>query len=59
MGIFNIFNKKSDNESAATVSLPVVEPSEAKVLLFFQQDRESPTLHPLYTLRYLHLLARL
>ena len=30
MGIFNIFNKKSDNESAATVSLPVVEPSEAK-----------------------------
>ena len=30
MGIFNIFNKKSDNESAAIVSLPVVEPSEAK-----------------------------
>ena len=30
MGIFNIFNKKSDNESAATVSLPVVEPSDAK-----------------------------
>lgn len=30
MGIFNIFNKKSHNESAATVSLPVVEPSEAK-----------------------------
>ena len=33
--------------------------SGAKVLLFFQQDRESLTLHPLYTLRYLHLLARL
>ncbi len=30
MGIFNIFNKKSDNESATTVSLPVVEPSETK-----------------------------
>lgn len=30
MSIFNFFNKKSDNESAATVSLPVVEPSEAK-----------------------------
>ena len=30
MGIFNFFNKKGDNESAATVSLPVVEPSEAK-----------------------------
>ena len=30
MGIFNIFNKKSDNENATTVSLPVVEPSEAK-----------------------------
>lgn len=30
MGIFNIFNKKSDNESAATVSLPVVEPSDVK-----------------------------
>ena len=30
MGIFNIFNKKNDNESAATVSMPVVEPSEAK-----------------------------
>ena len=30
MGIFNIFNKKSDNESAATVSLPVIEPAEAK-----------------------------
>ena len=30
MGIFNFCNKKSDNESAATVSLPVVEPSEAK-----------------------------
>ena len=29
-GIKDIFNKKSDNESAATVSLPVVEPSEAK-----------------------------
>ncbi len=30
MGFFNFLNKKSDNESAATVSLPVVEPSEAK-----------------------------
>lgn len=30
MGIFNFFNKKGDNESAATVSLPVVEPSETK-----------------------------
>ena len=30
MGIFNIFNKKSDNESTTTVSLPVVEPSETK-----------------------------
>ena len=30
MEFFNFLNKKSDNESAATVSLPVVEPSEAR-----------------------------
>lgn len=30
MGIFNIFNKKRDNENALSVSLPVVEPSESK-----------------------------
>lgn len=30
MGIFNIFNKRSDNGSKLSVSLPVIEPAEAK-----------------------------
>lgn len=30
MGIFNIFNKRSDNEAKLSVSLPVIEPAEAK-----------------------------
>ena len=30
MGIFNIFNKKSDNEAKLSVSLPMIEPAEAK-----------------------------
>ena len=30
MGIFNIFNKRSDNGSKLSVSLPMIEPAEAK-----------------------------
>lgn len=30
MGFFNIFNKKSDNGAKFSVSLPVIDPAEAK-----------------------------
>lgn len=30
MGIFNLFNKRSDNGAKLSVSLPVIEPAEAK-----------------------------
>ena len=30
MGFFNLFNKKSDNGAKLSVSLPVIEPAEAK-----------------------------
>lgn len=30
MGIFNIFNRRSDNRAKLSVSLPVIEPTEAK-----------------------------
>lgn len=30
MGIFNIFNRRSDNGAKLSVSLPVIEPTEAK-----------------------------
>lgn len=30
MGFLNLFNKKSDNGAKLSVSLPVIEPSEAK-----------------------------
>lgn len=30
MGFLNLFNKRSDNGSKLSVSLPVIEPAEAK-----------------------------
>lgn len=43
MGIFNIFNKRSDNESKLSVSLPVIEPAEAKEEI---KSIETPVMAP-------------
>ena len=43
MGIFNIFNKRSDNGSKLSVSLPVIEPAEAKEEI---KSIETPVMAP-------------
>ena len=43
MGIFNIFNKRSDNGAKLSVSLPMIEPAEAKEQI---KSVETPVVTP-------------